>query len=134
MSEKFQMVKLADADEVLDAESVTVTVKLYDPGVVGVPASTPPEERLSPGGNEPDAIAQLYVPVPPVRSQALGVRLVYWPTWRQRTRNCSSGKLVTVACAHRVPSNNLAGVIDHVFVGRLRTGVARGEGDGQVEI
>jgi hypothetical protein len=36
-------------------ESVTLTVKLEVPAVVGVPEMTPPEERDNPAGSEPDA-------------------------------------------------------------------------------
>ena len=42
-----------------DALSVTPTVKLYVPGVTGVPLSTPALESDSPGGNAPDINAQL---------------------------------------------------------------------------
>lgn len=38
--------------------SVTVTVKVYEPGVLGVPVSRPAAERLNPGGSDPDETDQ----------------------------------------------------------------------------
>jgi hypothetical protein len=46
-------------------ESVTWTVKLEVPAVVGVPEITPPELKESPAGSEPDASDQLYGVTPP---------------------------------------------------------------------
>jgi len=45
----------SDAVAVTDALSVTFTLKLLDPAVVGVPAMVPPE-RLNPAGRVPLAI------------------------------------------------------------------------------
>src|ERR1700761_3809777 len=47
------------------AESVTVTVTVVVPGVVGVPLITQPE-MVKPAGSVPAVIVQLYGPVPPV--------------------------------------------------------------------
>src|SRR4051812_16664385 len=48
-------------------ESVTREVKLYVPGVVGVPVMAPVSGfRVRPGGSEPCTIANLYGPAPPV--------------------------------------------------------------------
>ena len=42
------------------SESVTITVKLYVPGVVGVPEITPEDAAMvSPGGKEPTLIDHL---------------------------------------------------------------------------
>jgi hypothetical protein len=50
--------------------SLTVVVKLEVPVDVGTPEMTPVElERLSPEGSEPDAIAHLYIKVPPVATK-----------------------------------------------------------------
>jgi hypothetical protein len=59
---------LIEKEPVADPEpvSVTLTVKLGFPAAVGVPEIWPDELRFSPAGNEPDAIDQLYVPVPPL--------------------------------------------------------------------
>lgn len=46
------------------AESVTVTVKVKAPLLVGVPESAPAELRLMPSGRDPDVIAQVYGAVP----------------------------------------------------------------------
>ena len=53
---------------VFEAESVTVTLKLRVPTVVGLPLSRPAAERVNPPGSvEPLAGAQVYpVPEPPV--------------------------------------------------------------------
>jgi hypothetical protein len=51
---------------VLAALSVTRTVKLTGPAVVGVPLITPPEDRLSQGKGVPAARDQVYGVVPPV--------------------------------------------------------------------
>jgi hypothetical protein len=45
---------------------VTWTVKFEVPAVVGVPDSTPPEERVSPAGSVPADTDQLYGTAPPV--------------------------------------------------------------------
>jgi hypothetical protein len=46
-------------------ESVTCTVKLKGPVAVGVPEIRPAEERLRPGGRDPENSAQVYGAVPP---------------------------------------------------------------------
>ena len=48
------MLKDAVADSVGDELSVTFTVKVDDPAVVGVPEITPEEESVSPAGRDPD--------------------------------------------------------------------------------
>jgi hypothetical protein len=53
------------------AESVTWTVKLEVPDVVGVPESTPEVLKLRPAGREPTVTDQEYGGIPP-----LAVRLV----------------------------------------------------------
>jgi hypothetical protein len=45
--------------------SVALTVMLKVPVTVGVPLSTPPAERLSPPGSEPEESDHLYGVVPP---------------------------------------------------------------------
>jgi hypothetical protein len=52
-------------DEALFAP-VTRTVNVEVPAVVGVPPSTPPEDRERPAGSVPEEIDQLYGVVPPV--------------------------------------------------------------------
>ena len=47
------------------ALSVTWTMKLYDPAVVGVPLKAPLELKLKPGGRVPLATVQVYGAVPP---------------------------------------------------------------------
>jgi hypothetical protein len=47
------------------AESVTVTVKVEVPGVVGTPVITPAELRVSPPGRLPEVTAHMYGAVPP---------------------------------------------------------------------
>ena len=53
---------------VLETESVTFTVKLGVPTVVGVPLNTPAGDSVSPAGaDDPEAMVQVYpVPLPPV--------------------------------------------------------------------
>jgi hypothetical protein len=59
---------LIGALAVFDAESVTFTVKLDVPPAVGVPPMTL-LVRLSPGGNDPEAMLQVYGGVPPVAAR-----------------------------------------------------------------
>ena len=56
---------------VFEAESVTVTLKLGVPTVIGLPLSTPVAERFNPAGSvEPLAGAQVYPePEPPVAAR-----------------------------------------------------------------
>ncbi len=51
---------------VLDAPSVTVTVKLKLPPAVGVPLRAPLLARLTPAGRLPLVTAKLYGAVPPL--------------------------------------------------------------------
>jgi len=51
---------------VAGALSVTRTVKLYVPAVVGVPVIAPALESASPGGRVPDEIAHVYGGIPPL--------------------------------------------------------------------
>jgi len=62
---------IKDSGAVADTEalSVTLTVKLDGPAVVGVPEIVPPE-RLSPAGSDPLATDQVYGGVPPVALSA----------------------------------------------------------------
>src|SRR5262245_11166559 len=46
--------------------SVTRIVKLNEPSAVGVPLSIPPDETVSPCGNEPEDSDQVYGAIPPV--------------------------------------------------------------------
>jgi hypothetical protein len=48
-----------------ELESATLTAKLNEPDLVGVPLMTPLAARLSPAGNCPEAKLQLYGAVPP---------------------------------------------------------------------
>lgn len=66
-----EMVMENAAVAVFEAESVTVTLKLGVPTVVGLPLSTPAAERFNPAGSvEPLATAQVYpVPEPPVAAR-----------------------------------------------------------------
>jgi hypothetical protein len=59
-------------------ESVTLTVKLEVPAVVGVPEITPPELKESPAGRLPELSDQLYGVTPPV---AVSVWLYATPIW-----------------------------------------------------
>ena len=53
------IVKDAEFTSGVGALSVTVTVKGYEPMVVGVPESSPFVASVSPGGNAPAVTAQL---------------------------------------------------------------------------
>ena len=66
-----EMVMENAAVAVFETESVTVTLKLGVPTVVGLPLSTPAAERFNPPGSvEPLASAQVYgVPEPPVAAR-----------------------------------------------------------------
>jgi hypothetical protein len=57
--------------------SVAVTVKVYVPGVVGLPERTPMVDRLKPGGRDPDVRVNKYGAVPP---EAEKVRRKVLPT------------------------------------------------------
>ena len=46
--------------------SVAMTVNEYEPTLVGVPESTPEEERVKPGGNVPAVTEKLYGAEPPL--------------------------------------------------------------------
>src|ERR1039457_3268832 len=48
------------------SDPVTMTVNVYVPGAVGVPPMTPPADRVSPGGSQPDTWDQVYGPIPPL--------------------------------------------------------------------
>jgi hypothetical protein len=59
------MLKLADAVVAGEPESVTLTVKLEVPAVVGIPEIVPVDAvRVRPAGNAPEVILQLYGVVP----------------------------------------------------------------------
>ena len=50
-------------------ESLSCTVKLLRPGVVGVPVMAPAAESAMPPGNAPDETDHWYPPVPPVATR-----------------------------------------------------------------
>jgi hypothetical protein len=52
-------------------ESVTLTVKVEDPAVVGVPEIVPLVERLKPAGKDPELMLQEYGAVPPVAANVV---------------------------------------------------------------
>jgi hypothetical protein len=52
-----------------ELESVTWTVKLLPPAVVGVPEICPLAERVKPEGRVPENSDQLYGAVPPVAAR-----------------------------------------------------------------
>jgi hypothetical protein len=58
-------------------ESVTVTLRLYVPAAVGVPLSTPPAVKLSPGMGE--SMLQLYGDVPPVAVNVTELNVPVYP-------------------------------------------------------
>lgn len=58
------MLKLAVAVVAGEPESVTLTVNVEDPLVVGVPEITPAVESVSPAGKVPEETDQLYGLVP----------------------------------------------------------------------
>jgi len=60
------MLRLAVALCKGELESVTLTVNDEVPDAVGVPETWPEGERVSPGGNEPAVMDQLYGAVPPL--------------------------------------------------------------------
>src|SRR5947209_11703711 len=64
------MVSVSAAVAETDALSVTLTVKLLDPAVPGVPDSVPPAARLSPPGKVPLATDHAYGGVPPDAARA----------------------------------------------------------------
>jgi hypothetical protein len=49
-------------------ESVTATVNVEEPAVVGVPEITPAPDNVRPAGSEPELTRQRSAPVPPVAS------------------------------------------------------------------
>ena len=55
---------------VFAALSVTLTVKLEVPALVGVPEIAPLEVRFRPAGREPEATTQVYGAVPPLTATA----------------------------------------------------------------
>ena len=57
-------------DALVDALSVTRTVKLLDPAVPGVPDIVPPAARLKPAGSVPLDTDHEYGGVPPVAPSA----------------------------------------------------------------
>ena len=70
------------------ALSVTFTVKLEEPAVVGVPEITPPELIVRPAGRLPELVVQLYGVAPPVAAK----------DWLYATPTCPPGnELVVIA-------------------------------------
>src|SRR4051812_29134546 len=61
----FAIVPLYDCEPVIPPESVARTVKLYAPGVFGVPETTPAVLSVTPAGNEPATTANAYGAAPP---------------------------------------------------------------------
>jgi hypothetical protein len=51
--------------------SVAVTVKVYVPGVVGLPERDPVVDRLKPGGSDPEVRTNVYGAVPPEAEKVL---------------------------------------------------------------
>ena len=47
-------------------ESETDTVKLEVPALLGVPEITPPDDRVSPAGRDPEAMLHTYGAIPPL--------------------------------------------------------------------
>jgi len=62
-------VKLAVFETAGDSESVTCAVIVKLPDAVGVPLSAPAELSVTPAGNAPAVIDQLYGVVPPVAAK-----------------------------------------------------------------
>jgi hypothetical protein len=52
-------------------ESVTFTVKVVEPAVVGVPEIVPLVERVKPAGKDPELMLQEYGVVPPVAASVV---------------------------------------------------------------
>ena len=48
---------------------VTLTVGVYVPAAVGVPLMTPPGDKVSPVGKEPDASDHVYGMLPPLAAR-----------------------------------------------------------------
>lgn len=69
------IVKLPDPTQPLASVALTLNGKL--PGVVGVPLIVPVDERVSPGGRDPEESAKVYGAVPP---EALNAALYGVPT------------------------------------------------------
>ena len=66
-----EKVKLALLDTVGDSESVTCAVMVKLPEAVGEPLIAPVAEfKVTPAGNAPAVMAQLYGVVPPVAAKA----------------------------------------------------------------
>ena len=61
-----RMVTEKPLEPVVPAASVTVTVAVKSPAVVGVPEMVPPESSATPAGNAPPDTAHLYGAIPPV--------------------------------------------------------------------
>jgi hypothetical protein len=63
------IVTVAASVPVMLLESVTVTVKLEFPALVGVPESAPAELRVRPAGRELAVVLHVYGGVPPVAAK-----------------------------------------------------------------
>jgi hypothetical protein len=61
-----------------DPVSLTLTVKLAIPDVVGVPVIWPEVPRLNPAGNAPEVIDHVYVPVPPLACNVCAYATPIW--------------------------------------------------------
>ena len=59
-------VKVSGCVAVPLAPSVTATVNVVLPAVVGVPLSTPPDDSVKPFGSVPDFTCHVSEPVPPL--------------------------------------------------------------------
>jgi len=71
--------RLNVAEAVAPMLSVTRTVNVNVPAVVGVPLSTHPELKLSPGGSVPPMIAHTYGGTPPLGANVCEYGTFTWP-------------------------------------------------------
>jgi hypothetical protein len=63
------MTRVNDLVEVAPTLSVTFTVNVEEPAVVGVPLSTPAELKVNPAGAVPEEIVHVYGVVPPLAAK-----------------------------------------------------------------
>jgi hypothetical protein len=90
------ILRFAEAVVAGEAESVTLTVKLEVPAVVGVPEIVFPES-VSPAGKEPEVIVQLYGDVPAVACKVAEYAALTCPAGREVVVICTGlGAVATV--------------------------------------
>jgi hypothetical protein len=92
------IIKESDAVDVAEALSVTLIVKLDDPGVVGAPEMIP-AERLSPAGSDPVATDHVYGGVPPVAFSACEYTTPTMPAGNEDVVMLNAGALITIDIA-----------------------------------